>query len=202
LLVCLCGTPQRPLLGGVRGGRALNLELVRLMDSLDLCHAWLKRHYDTDSILAKAKGQLAKAESFQVLEDQLKALERLAGRRIAQQNPSRKSPRGRYWAPPAREPVSDSILTLDTLVIALQEIGLTARDAKKGIKALFAAIVDHLKKGGITETPLGVFEVVKGPKERTLFRLGKLRKIYTKAKRVAFRPSPELKRRVSNVIHS
>src|ERR1700674_5784997 len=60
-----------------------------------------------------AEAHLAKAEAFQILAGQMKALERLAGRRIAQQSSSRRSPRGRYWALSKRKPASGNVLTLD-----------------------------------------------------------------------------------------
>ena len=173
LLVCLCGTPLRPEIGGARGGRTPNLELAQLLDGLKNSHARLKDHHDGDSVLAEAETHLATAESIQVLSDQLKALERRVGPRIAQQTPSRKSPRGCYWTPPKRKPASGDVLTLDTLVIALQEIGLTARVAKQAVKAIFEGITNWLKDGGIVETPLGVFESVRRPPERKIFRLGR-----------------------------
>jgi hypothetical protein len=123
LLVCLCGAPLKPEIGGVRGGRTANLELLFFLDSLENCHAWLKDHHDENLVSAGAKERLAKPESLQVLADQLKDLEKLAGRRIAQQTSTRNSPRGRYWALPKRKPASGDVFTLDTLVIALQGIG-------------------------------------------------------------------------------
>ena len=168
LLVCLCGRPLKPEIGGVRPGHTPNLELRQLLDSLKNCYARL----NGDSLLAAAEAHLAKAESLQVLEGQLKALERRVGQRHAQRDSSRKSPRGRYWAPPKRQPASADVLTLDTLVIALQAIGLTARVAKKAVKAIFEAITNVLKDGGMVETPLGVFKSVRRPPERKLFRLG------------------------------
>jgi len=189
LLVCLCGAPLAPRIeGGTRGGRTANLERVQLLDSLKNCQAWL----DANLVLAAAEAHLAKPESFQVLAGQLKALERLAGRRLAQQNPSRKSPRGRYWAPPERKPASGDVLTREALVIALQAIGLTAEVAKIAVKAIFDAIINELKDGGIAKTPLGVFETRRRPKERTLERLGRWRTFNT-TKRAVFRPSRELR---------
>jgi nucleoid DNA-binding protein len=192
LLVCLCGAPLSPEIGGVRPVPSPDLELMQLLDGLKNSHAWLTDHYDGDLVLAAAEADLATAESIQALADQLKALERLAGQRIAQQTPSRKSPRGRCWAPPKRKPASGDVLTLDTLVIALQEIGLTARVAKKAVKAIFEGITNWLQDGEIAETPLGVFEFARRPAERTLVRLGRSCKFNTQPKRVVFRPSPAL----------
>jgi nucleoid DNA-binding protein len=200
LLVCLCGTPLRPSMEGVHGGRRFNLELVQFLDSLQNSHAWLKDHHDGDSLLAAAQAYLAKTESFEALAGQVKALERLAGRRIAQQPPLRKSPRGRYWALPKRKPASGDVLTLDTLVIALRGIGLTARVAKKAVKAIFDAIINWMKDGGIVETPLGVFEYGRRPPERTLFRLGRERKFNTQLKKVVFRPSREVRDRCNRSV--
>jgi nucleoid DNA-binding protein len=155
-------------------------------------HARIKDHHDGDSVLAAAEAHMAKAESFRVLAGQLKVLERLAGRRLAQQNPSRKSPRGRYWAPPERKPASGDVLTREALVIALQAIGLTAEVAKIAVKAIFDAIINELKDGGIAKTPLGVFETRRRPPERRLLRLGRWRTFNT-TKRAVFRPSRELR---------
>jgi nucleoid DNA-binding protein len=94
---------------------------------------------------------------------------------------------------PERKPASGDVLTRETLVIALEEIGLTAEVAKKVVTAIFEAMTSWLKDGGRVKTPLGVFSVVRRPPERTLFRLGKERKFNTKPKRVAFRPSRELR---------
>jgi nucleoid DNA-binding protein len=192
LLVCLCGRPLRPETGGVREGRTFNLNLAQLLDGLENSHAWLTHHYDGDLVLAAAEAHLANAESFQVLAGQPKALERRVGERIAQQNPERKSPRGRYWAPPKRKPASGDVLTRDTLVLALQEIGLTARVARKAVKVILKGIIDELQDGGMVKAPLGIFESVRRPPERTLLRLGRSSKFNTQPKRVVFRPSPEL----------
>jgi nucleoid DNA-binding protein len=180
--------PLAPRIAGLRGGRTPNLELVQLLDSLKNCYARL----DANLVLAAAETHLAKPESFRDLAGQLKDLERLAGRRLAQQNPSRKSPRGRYWAPPERKPASGNVLTRESLVIALQAIGLTEKVAKTAVTAIFDAIIDELKDGGIAETPLGVFETRRRPKERMLKRLGRWR-MFNTTKRAVFRPSRELR---------
>jgi nucleoid DNA-binding protein len=193
LLVCLCGTPLKPSIGGLRGGRTPNVELLKLFDSLRKSQACLQDHHDGDLVRAAAEEYLAKAESFQALAGQLQALEKLAGPRIAQQTPSRKSPRGCYWATPKRKPASGDVLTQDTLVLALQGIGLTARVAKKAVKAIFDAIIRWLQDGGIATTPLGVFKTVRRPPEYTRVRLGRSMKFNTHPKRVVFLPSRELR---------
>jgi nucleoid DNA-binding protein len=193
LLVCLCGTPLAPSIGGVRGGRTPNVELLQFLDSLEQCREWLVHQHDRELLLAAAEEHLAKAKSRQDLADPVTDLERLAGRRIARLTSSRNSPRGRYWEPPKRKPASGDVLTLDTLVIALQKIGFTAREAKPVVKVIFESMTNWLKDGGRVETPLGVFEIVYTKlRERTLFRLGQPRKMYTKSKKVVFRPSKEL----------
>jgi hypothetical protein len=194
LLVCLCGSPLRPSISGLKdGGRELKSNLAQLLENLESCHARLKERHDRDSVLTAARENQVTLQSCQLLADQLKALERLAGPRTAQQNPSRKSPRGRYWAPPTRKPASKSgVLTVDTLVIALQQIGLTARVAKTAVKTIFASIIQWLQDGGTAPTPLGIFTVVHRSKERPLFRLGRWMKFYTKPKKVVFRASRDL----------
>jgi len=54
LLICLCGTPLAPLIGGVRGGRTPNLELVQFLDSLKDSLEWLKHHHDRELLLGVA----------------------------------------------------------------------------------------------------------------------------------------------------
>jgi len=191
-LICLCGRPMRPDITRVRGGTP-EFELAQFLESLKNGQAWLKDHHDGDSVLAAAEEGLAKPESLRILAARLPSLERQAGPGIARQNPSRKSPRGRYWESPERKPTANRVVTVETLVIALEKKGLTARQAKRVVKAIFESIVNWLKDGGTAQTPLGVFEVVFGPRPRKLLRLGKRRMFYTKPKRVRFRASRELR---------
>jgi hypothetical protein len=100
IAVCLCGTSQLPNLGGLRGGRTPNREISRLWESL----GWARQSSDGSAVLKIAEEQLAGRESLDVLAGRTKVLEKLAGRRLAENDRNRRSPRGRHWSPPVRQP--------------------------------------------------------------------------------------------------
>ena len=51
ILVCLCGTPVRPNLGGVRAGRTPNLQTVALMDSMACAGEQVRKEQDAEAVL-------------------------------------------------------------------------------------------------------------------------------------------------------
>src|SRR5205807_1526748 len=116
-------------------------------------------------------------------------LERSAGRRLAQTNPSRHSPRGRYWAPPKREPASgkNGTLTRDCLVVELQSRGLLFREARLAVNAILDSMIGYLQDGGTIDTVLGSFQTARRPKRKKLLRFGKFVTINQKPKRIAFK---------------
>jgi len=151
IAVCLCGMPQSPNMGSNEGGPRFRQEMTALRQSLENSQYYLG---DAAIVLeAEQEAELIRAESLQAFPDRLNALEAKAGRWLAQTNPERHSPRGRYWAPPARKPASGrhGTVTRDGLVVELQSRGLLFREARQAVKAI-NIMIEHLQMGGTVET--------------------------------------------------
>ena len=193
IAVCLCGTPQLPNLGGLRGGRTPNAEISMLLESL----GWARQSSDGSAVLWGVRRAMAGRESLDVLAGRVKVLEKLAGRRLAETDPNRRSPRGRHWAPPMREPLSggEGKLTRDQLVLKLQERGFGFREAWRVVNAILAVMIEELQDGGkvVVENLLGKFKVVRRPAARRLVRFGREVTVNQQAKRVAFQMDPSLR---------
>ncbi len=140
---------------------------------------------------------MAGRESLDVLAGRVKVLEKLAGRRLAETDPNRRSPRGRHWAPPTREPLSggEGKLTRDQLVLKLQERGFGFREAWRVVNAILAVMIEELQDGGkvVVENLLGKFKVVRRPAARRLVRFGREVTVNQQPKRVAFQMDRSLR---------
>ncbi len=140
---------------------------------------------------------MAGRENLDVLAGRVKVLEKLAGRRLAETDPNRRSPRGRHWAPPTREPLSggDGKLTRDQLVLKLQERGFGFREAWRVVNAILAVMIEELQDGGkvVIENLLGKFKVVRRPPARRLVRFGREVTVNQQPKRVAFQMDRSLR---------
>src|ERR1035438_1183515 len=121
LLVCLCGSPLTPRIGGVRGGDTFNRELVALLASLRKVLDRLEDIRSDRSILAGLAGQPASPEAFDALATRLENVERVLAQRM------RRPGRGRPWRLPKRKPLAKG---RDQLVIAVEQ-----RAAVKGRQA-------------------------------------------------------------------
>src|SRR5436305_6238598 len=121
LLICLCGSPLRSSIGGVRGGRTPNSEVSQFMNDCQRAKQLLREAHKGDSLLRAAARQLATLETWQALADRLRSVERELARRM-------RSGRGRPWSSPTRQPAAQG---RDRLVLALEaKAGLTSRKAK------------------------------------------------------------------------
>ena len=193
IAVCLCGTPQLPNLGGLRGGRTPNAEISVLLESL----GWARQSLESSPGLWSVRQEMAGRESMDVLAGRVQMLEKLAGRRLAETDRNRRSPRGRHWAPPVREPLSggEGKLTRDQLVLKLQERGFGFREAWRVVNAILAVMIKELQDGGkvVVENLLGKFKVVRRPAARRLVRFGREVTVNQQAKRVAFQMDPSLR---------
>ena len=191
IAICLCGTPQTPNIGGVRGGHTPNAELVTLRDSLDQA----QKSLDGTTVLKGSEAELAQPESLDVLARRLDVLEKKAGQWLARTNLSRHSPRGRYWAPPERKPDSgsDGTLTRDKLVRELQKRGLLFREGRRAVQVILSALSQHLQFGGELKTLLGKFHIKRRPQPKQLERFGRTVTINQQPKRVAFQLDRQLK---------
>ena len=179
LLVCLCGSPLTPRIGGVRGGDTFNQELTALLDSLRKVLDRIEDIRTGRSVLAGLAAQPASPEAFAALVTRLQNVEKVLARRMH-------SGRGRHWRSPRRKPRAKG---RDQLVIAVeQRAGLTARQAKHVVTEFFNVITRALRRGENVETPLGTFKTVSGPAPKQLERLGKDVTVYRRPRRIVFRP--------------
>ena len=153
------------------------------MDSLQRAQQRLQEAHDGASVLRAAAQQLAPLETWKALPDRLKSVERQVGRRM-------RSGRGRPWELPTRQPAAQGC---DQLVLALEaKAGLTSRKAKAVVNAFWKVIQAALRRGEIVKTPLGVLQVVFGPKPHKRQRWGKNQVLYRQRKKIVFRPGPDL----------
>jgi hypothetical protein len=139
--VCLCGVPLNPEIGGLRGGRTPNYELVRFLESLAKGKKRLKENHDSGSVLDAAENQLVKLAAFQATEKQLKRLQKHVGQRM------RAGP-GRFWESPSRQASQKSgLLNRDGLTLKLQECGLEFRLARETVDVILDAMIKSLRRG-------------------------------------------------------
>jgi hypothetical protein len=141
LLVCLCGSPLRPNLGGVRGGHTPNFEVGRLFSGLKAAHRAIRQRHDAFI----NPGRQGTPTGLEVLDRRLANLLRDLGRRHGIR-------RGRYWEPPSRKAQS-GVLTREGLALKLQQIDFTFDQARKIVTAVFEAIKEGLRGGGTVPVP-------------------------------------------------
>jgi hypothetical protein len=140
LLVCLCGSPLTPQIGGVRGGHLFNMELLALLASLRKVLDRLEHLRTGPSVLAGLADQPASPEAFAALDSRLQNVERVLARRL-------RSGRGRPWRSPKRTPRAKG---RDQLAIAVeQRAGLTARQAKKAVTGFWNVIRQAIRCGEV-----------------------------------------------------
>jgi len=187
LLICLCGTPLRLQLGGVRAGFTPNIELARLFRSMDCAERYQER------CRVPARQERAMSKDF-VERDRLRELQRvvagLEGRigLLLASPERRRSKAGRHWRLPERKPATKS-KGRDWLTIEIQKCGLTFEEARDTLAAIIDSMTDRLKTGESVESPLGVFRVKKRAESDLRFRFGKLQ--HMRQKRVVFKPAAE-----------
>jgi nucleoid DNA-binding protein len=183
LLVCLCGSPLTPRIGGVRGGDTFNRELTALLDSLRKVLDRLEDIRSDRSVLAGLAGQPASPEAFAALVSRSENVERVLAQRIR-----RRPGRGRHWRSPKRKPRAKG---RDQLVLAVeQRAGLTARKAREVVNQFWNIITRAIWRGENVETPLGVFKARSGTRtQQTRTRWGRQQTLYRQERRIAFRPS-------------
>jgi nucleoid DNA-binding protein len=168
------------------------MELTQLMESLEVAKAFLD---STEATLSSMRSYLARPKGLQVLDGRLSKVERLFGKWLGKSNPLRKSPRGRYWAPPERKPGTGKpgTLTRDKLVLELQKQGFTFRESRHILKAMLDSLVEELQEGETIFTPLGEFRMKRRPRQKKRKRFGKTVTLNRQPKRVAFQLDTEWK---------
>jgi nucleoid DNA-binding protein len=189
MLVCLCGKPVLPKLGGIRGGRTPNVELAQFYQSLDLVQDALpSRHGET--VKQKAAEVAARRQSIKDFNTALARVEKALGRLQAGHTSTKKTV-GRTWQMPRRQ--APKLIGRDRLALELQKRTLTFRKARQVVNAIWESIQEALQRGEAVETPLGRFHVVKRPAPRTRFRLGKMQRLYRRRKKVVFTATREVR---------
>jgi nucleoid DNA-binding protein len=181
LLVCLCGSPLTPRIGGVRGGTSFD-ELTALLDSLRKVLDRLEDLRSGRTVFAGLANQPISPEAYAALATRLQNVEQALARRLH-------SGRGRHWRSPQRKPRAKG---RDQLVIAVeQRAGLTARRAKKVVTEFWKLMARLIYRGEVVKTPLGTFKAVSGPKPKQRKRLGREVTLYRRERRIVFRRSVE-----------
>ena len=181
ILVCLCGTPVAPRLGGVRGGRTPNLELSQFVESLDQAQKVLDKRR-REKVKQKAAKPAARREQVQAVDTALAKVEWTLGQLQAGNTAERRSP-GRTWRSPRREAESKG---RDYLAVELQKRGFTFRKARRAVNAVWEVIQSALQRGEKVETPLGEFRLKEQPEPRKRLRFGRVQRLYRQRWKVVF----------------
>jgi nucleoid DNA-binding protein len=188
ILVCLCGAPVPPRLGGGRGGWTPNLELSQFLKSLKRAQKVLDE-CRREEVKQQAAKPAARREQVQALDTALAKVEWTLGQLQAGNTAARKSP-GRTWRSPGpKVPRSGRAY----LAWELQKRGFTFREARRVVSAIFESIQEELQRGAVVETLFGQFRVVGRPVPRTRWRLGRIEWLYRRRKKVVFKAAEGLR---------
>ena len=185
VLVCLCGTPLRPQLGGVRGGHTPNAEINDFFRSFDKVEGRQRLREDHTAIERLVSEELTQKKNLHETARAVRRAEQKVSRRLAPRENARMK-RGGHWRLPQRPQVTKAI-GRDWLARELQNKGLTFDEARDSVAAIIDGMVDALKRGESVETPLGEFRVVEPPKPHLRFRFRRLQKVNRKRKKVVFK---------------
>jgi nucleoid DNA-binding protein len=189
ILICLCGSPLRPRLSGMRWGYTPNRELGQFFESVDCAERYERLRHDPAPPEQEVAQELVAKDRLLELRLVAAGLEKQIGRLLAPRDEHHIKPGG-HWRQPQRKPPTKA-KGRDWLVVELQKSGLTFDEARAAVSAIFDSITTSLKRGEPVETPLGEFRFAKRTKPYARFRLGKLQMLHRKHHRVAFQPHPE-----------
>ena len=190
MLVCLCGTPVLPKLGGIRGGKTVNVELDQFHQSLDRVQDVLASRH-REAVKQKALEDTVPRQSVAVFHTALAGVERTLGRMQARITSKGKAVRGRTWQVPRRQAPKST--GREYLALELQKRGFTFRKARQVVDAIWESIKEALQRGEKVETPLGRFEVKERPKPRKRWRWDKLQRLYRRRKEVVLTAAKEVR---------
>ncbi len=183
VLVCLCGEPFRPPIGGIRGGHTPNAELSGFFKSLGLVDRveGFRKNWHEESIAQ----DFAPKQDVEVLRREASAMELRVGR-LLEPRTCKDKKSGRHWQVPKRERASKS-KGRDWLALELQKQGFTYDKAREVVDAIFGSMVDALQAGECVETPIGDFEIKRRTRPHHRVRFGKVQRMHVQPKRVVFR---------------
>ena len=185
VVVCLCGTPFRPRVGGVRGGHTPNVEINQFFESLacvDRKDSFRKEWLAHEQRMVQ---DFIPREDLRMLCREVAALEHRVGRLIARQAGKSRKPGGR-WRVPQRKPDSKA-KGRDWLALEVQKRGLTYDEARAVVGAILDAMVEALRAGESVQTPIGEFQIKRRTKPHTRMRFGRVQTMHYWPKRVVFK---------------
>ena len=90
VLICLCGTPLRPLVGGVRGGRTPNRELLQFRGNLERAERYRESRHNLSRHQQQAARRFATREGLLQVRITAADVERQIGRVLASEHNVRK----------------------------------------------------------------------------------------------------------------
>ncbi len=165
VIICLCGMPQQPVIGGVRGGRTPNRTIL----SFD------RDFKRTQRIATVTKDKLARKEWESVTQRLVavaKAIDDRLRRRRMRRQAGKKVPVSKRAAAGSGK---------DLLVVALQQsCGLTFDRARDAVNGIIKIWIDNLSERRPIQTPLGWIGVRSAPKARFEKRFGKQYLLFNK----------------------
>lgn len=182
VLVCLCGTPARPNLGGLRGGRTPNVEISTFMNNFESTAAQMLTRETAESLLVEIQSGLMRSSQVQQVVAEVKAVERQIGRCLSWADG--KKP-GRHWGMPQR---SAATRGRDQMVLALQQQGFTFRESRRLVRQFWQLMARLLGRGEVVDTPIGTFQSVRTPEPQVRWRFGRRQIVFSKRTRIRFQP--------------
>ena len=155
VLVCLCGTPFEPVIGGAPESLTAAQELLVFWKSFAKTEARIQKCHNSELFARQAAAKLLLQQELDKLAEKALPLEREIGQQLSRSDPKRKSSRGRHWQMPTRRP---SAGFRDQVTAALQARGFTFRQARQLVKVFFETIKRALLRGEPVETPFGTMQ--------------------------------------------
>jgi hypothetical protein len=167
VLVCICGTPFEPNIGGVPPSPTAEYELSAFWQSFAQAEASIQKCHNREVVDKWAAAKLMWEQELVTLAEKALPLEREIGRQLSRADAQRKSPPGRHWEMPTRTPSGGF---RDEVTAALQARGFTFRQARQAVKAFFEAIQSALLRGEEVETPFGTLRTEDSPDRQRRWR--------------------------------
>jgi nucleoid DNA-binding protein len=187
ILICLCGTPLDPSIGGLQGGHTPLRELSEFLESLGRAKEQLRQLRDGSAVIRLAEEQFIQNPALQEVERRLKTLQLEIGRRM-------RGGQGRHPEPPTRSSsAKEGTLTKDDLVLELQNKGYSFSESRKLVKLILKIMKASLRRGEeVMVPPLGTFTVKMNPPTQVRVRQGWIQTMNRYPRSVKFKPTADL----------
>lgn len=168
VLICLCGMPQRPLIGGMRGGRSPNVSIGRFFEDF-------ARTQRIDDV---TKDKLTR-EAWKPIWEDLACLDKIFNDQLRRKRLRRQAAEN--------VPVSERTPAgsgKDLLVVAVQRCASTFDRARQAVAAIVEIWKSNLVELRPIETPLGWVGTRGAPYKRCEIRFGRLCELFFDHRRV------------------